>query len=68
MTAIQATKANSLIGQGASPDEVFSPRQIALLAHIQAHLSKGWKDAIGVDLMTAWKAVDKIKGAAPARR
>lgn len=68
MTAIQATKANSLIGQGASPDEVFSARQIALLTHIQAHLSKGWKDAIGVDLMTAWKAVDKIKGAAPARR
>ena len=63
MTPIQATKANSLIGQGVSPDEVFSARQIALLAEIQANLGKAWKEAIGVDLRTAWKSVEKVKGA-----
>lgn len=61
MTAIQATKANSLIGRGQSPDEVLSARQIALMTYIQTHLDKGWKDAIGVDLMTAWKTVDRMK-------
>lgn len=63
MTAIQATKANSLIGRGKSPNKVLSTRQIALMSYIQGHLDKGWKDAIGIDLITAWKSIDKIKGA-----
>ncbi|NRB54140.1 MAG: thioredoxin family protein [Saprospiraceae bacterium] len=61
MTTIQATKANSLIGQGKRPESVLSPRQIALLAYIRKHLNKKWPDAIGQDLTTAWNKVDQIR-------
>jgi len=61
MTAIQATKANSLIGQGMAPDEVLSPRQLALMKHIRQNLNQKWPEAIGTDLMTAWAKVEKLK-------
>lgn len=61
MTGIQATKANSLIGQGKSPESVLSPRQIDLLAYIRQNLNKKWPEAIGQDLITAWNKVDQIK-------
>lgn len=61
MTAIQATKANSLIGQGKTPEAVLSPRQIALLAYIRQNLDKKWPEAIGQDLMTAWNKVAQIR-------
>lgn len=61
MTAIQATKANSMIGQGKKPDEVLSPRQRGLLQEIQQQIDKKWPTTIGVDLMTAWKKVEKLR-------
>ncbi len=61
MTAIQATKANSLIGQGKAPDEVLSPRQIALMKYIRQNLDQKWPEAIGQDLTTAWNKVDQVK-------
>lgn len=61
MTAIQATKANSLIGQGKKPDEVLSPRQMALIKYIRQNLDQKWPEAIGQDLVTAWNKVDQIK-------
>ncbi|MEZ5043877.1 MAG: VPGUxxT family thioredoxin-like (seleno)protein, type 2 [Saprospiraceae bacterium] len=61
MTAIQATKANSLIGQQQSPDEVLSPRQLQMLNYIKQNLSKPWKEVIGLDLEQAWALVEKVK-------
>jgi len=63
MTNLQAVKANSLIGKGQSPNEVFSSRQLKLLDYIQNHPSKKWKSVINKDLITAWKLVEKIKQA-----
>ncbi|MBX2871896.1 MAG: hypothetical protein KTR30_07350 [Saprospiraceae bacterium] len=61
MSAIQATKANSLIGQGKAPDEVLSPRQITLMKYIRQNLHQKWPEAIGQDLLTAWNKVDQIR-------
>jgi len=60
MTKLQAIKANSLIGKGQSPNEVFSPRQLALLKRIQKNPSKKWKSAINVDVIEAWNKVEKV--------
>lgn len=50
MTALQAARANALVGQGKSPDAVLSPRQIELAARIKDNPKGGWKDAIGKPL------------------
>ena len=59
MTKLQAIKANSLIGKGQSPNELFSPRQLALLKRIQENPSKKWKNAINIDVMEAWDRIEK---------
>ena len=55
MTRLQAARANSLIAQGTSPNEVLSPRQIELAKSIKKQPNKKWKDVIGVDFVKAWK-------------
>ena len=59
MTQLQATRANSLVGSGALPNEVLSPRQIALVKAIQTNKIK-LKSAINVDIQTAWEQVEKM--------
>ena len=49
MTPLQAAKVNSLIGQGQSPNDLLSPRQLALLATDRAK-----KNLINQDFVTSW--------------
>ena len=58
MTQLQAARANSLIGNGALPNEVLSPRQVALVKTIQSKKVK-LKSAINVDIQDAWEAVEE---------
>jgi len=60
MTQLQATRANSLVGNGALPNEVLSPRQIALVKSIQSNKKAKYKSAINVDIQAAWEAVEKM--------
>ncbi len=56
MTSLQACRANTLVGQGKSPESVLSPRQIALYKT----LSDKSPNMIGVkNLADAWKRVGK---------
>lgn len=56
MTTLQACRANSLAGNSQSPDELLSPRQLALLKTIKENPKKGWKNMIGrKDLAQAWE-------------
>lgn len=59
MTKLQAVKANSLIGKGQSPNEVFSSRQLKLLKQIQTNPNRKWKSAINVDIIEAWSRIEK---------
>lgn len=58
MSATQACRANSLIGENKNPDVLFSPRQLALLQRIKAQPDKKWKNQVGTkDLAGAWEAL-----------
>lgn len=58
MTSLQACRANSLIARRQSPDELLSPRQLALLQKVQENPEKGWKKMIGrKDLAKAWAEI-----------
>ncbi|MFK7773023.1 MAG: VPGUxxT family thioredoxin-like (seleno)protein, type 2 [Saprospiraceae bacterium] len=61
MTPFQATKVNVKIGNGQSPDEYLSPRQLELLSLIKKNPKKKWKNAINVDLLKAWEKIEKVK-------
>jgi len=55
MTTLQACRANSLAGNSKKPDEVLSPRQLALVKKIREQPEKKWKNMIGRnDLAKAW--------------
>jgi hypothetical protein len=59
MTTLQACKANSLLGKGATPESVLSPRQIAVYQKLKERDNKRLSSAIGKkDLAKAWKAVE----------
>jgi len=60
MTQLQAARANSLVGNGALPNEVLSPRQVALIKAIQANKKVKLKSAINVDIQKAWEGIEKI--------
>lgn len=61
MTSLQACRANSLVGQGKSPEPVLSPRQIALGRYAEAHPDKKWKNAIeATNLAMAWEEAQKL--------
>jgi hypothetical protein len=58
MTSLQASRANSLVGKNKLPDEVLSPRQLALLENVKAQPDKKWKNMIGrYDLIKAWSEI-----------
>ncbi len=62
MTSLQACRANSLVGNGKSPEPVLSPRQLELYQTIQANPKRKWKNAIGAaDLAEAWAAADGVQ-------
>ena len=61
MTELQAVKANSLVGQRQSPEEVLSPRQVELGVFISKNKNRKWKDLIGVDIEEGWAAIEKEK-------
>lgn len=55
MSTLQACRANSLAGKNQSPDELLSPRQLALLKTIRDNPKRPWKNMIGrSDLAKAW--------------
>jgi hypothetical protein len=55
MTSLQACRANSLVGKGQSPDDLLSPKQLAVYRKAVDHPDKKWKNAIGQpDLVKAW--------------
>lgn len=54
MTELQAARANSLMANGKSPEEVLSPRQIELARQIKANPKKNWKPVIGKDILESW--------------
>jgi len=58
MTPLQAARANALIGQGRPPEGVLSLRQIELAKQAKAHPGRKWENAIGKDMMEAWKWED----------
>jgi Thioredoxin-like/Peptide methionine sulfoxide reductase len=53
MTDLQAARVNSLLAKGQSPDEVLSPRQIALAKQAKND-PKANKNLIGKDIATVW--------------
>lgn len=57
MTALQAARANSLLAQKQSPNEVLSPRQIKLAAYIQQHSNTAWKNMVGEEFLKNWWAI-----------
>ena len=59
MTQLQSARANSLIGNAELPDEVLSPRQIALVKSIRANKKVKLKSAINVDVQKAWEMVEE---------
>jgi hypothetical protein len=55
MTSLQACRVNSLIGNNLSPDDLLSPRQLAILKNVEGNPKKPWKDMVGrKDLARAW--------------
>lgn len=58
MTPLQAMRANSLVGNGKSPEVVLSSRQIELAKFIQANPNKKWENVIGQNITEAWAAVE----------
>lgn len=60
MTDLQATRANSLIGKGTSPEALLSPQQVALAQKIKANPRADWQDAIEVDFIKAWSVIQSL--------
>ena len=60
MTELQATKVNSSIGEGKSPNQWLSQKQLALLEIIQTKPQKAWPSAIGVSIEDAWDKANQI--------
>jgi len=55
MTELQATRANALIGNGQSPNVVFSPRQLKLLKEIEKRPKQKMKSMIGEGIVKHWE-------------
>lgn len=54
MTSLQACRANSLVGNRQSPDELLSPRQLHLLEKVRENPKKDWKNRIGQSVSEMW--------------
>ena len=61
MTELQAARVNSLVGKNKSPEAILSPRQLALYQFIQSQPKRAWKNMIGVNIISAWNQVEKIR-------
>lgn len=56
MTSLQACRANSLVGQGQSPENILSPCQLELGRRIQSQPELGWANVVGTDdLAGSWE-------------
>ena len=55
MTRLQAVKANSLIGKGASPNHLFSERQLQWLKTIQKNSNHEFPAAINIPITEAYR-------------
>lgn len=55
MTALQAARANALVGSGKSPETVLSPGQIRWANQMKNKKSSDWPNRIGEDIVSAWK-------------
>lgn len=62
MTPLQATRANTLVGQRRSPAVILSPQQVALAKFIQEHDDRKWPSAIEQDFLEAWDKAMKVRG------
>ncbi len=47
MTSLQASRANSLVGQHQSPEGLLSPRQLGLLKKVGENPKRAWKSMVG---------------------
>jgi len=54
MTSLQASKVNSAIGNGKSPDHLLSEKQLQLLSYIKDNSSLDWTSCIGADIAKCW--------------
>ena len=54
MTSLQASKVNSAIGNGKSPDHLLSERQLQLLSYIKDNSGLDWASCIGSDIAKCW--------------
>ncbi len=61
MTPLQQTRANSAVGKNLSPENLLSPRQLALADFVKNHPEKKWPSAIGKEIIEAWAAAKKIE-------
>jgi hypothetical protein len=64
MTPLQAARVNAMINKPGHR-ALLSPKQLELLAFIEAHPKAGWKNVIGLDLVTAWKEAEMIRDNVP---
>ncbi|MEZ4897573.1 MAG: VPGUxxT family thioredoxin-like (seleno)protein, type 2 [Saprospiraceae bacterium] len=61
MTEMQASRINSLLGQGKDPQAWLSPLQRAWLQDIQLHPNKGWKSWVQQDWVKGWKVMTETE-------
>ncbi len=54
MIDIQAVKVNARIGAHQSPDDLLSPRQLALLEQVRESQPSKWGNVIGEDMKEVW--------------
>ncbi|GJM36516.1 MAG: hypothetical protein DHS20C18_55170 [Saprospiraceae bacterium] len=59
MTELQAARANALVGQGKSPEQVLSIRQREMADYVRQHSSKLWKSRIGEGFLEAWEDMER---------
>ncbi len=59
MTDLQAARVNARIGEGESPDDLLSPRQLAMLAEVRAAEGEPPNRIDDNDLARAWRAASK---------
>ncbi len=63
MTELQAARINAALPTKADTAPFLSPRQLALLAIIEAHPQAGWAEVVGTqDLIPAWQAAREKAG------
>ncbi|MCB0854150.1 MAG: thioredoxin family protein [Bacteroidetes bacterium] len=62
MTQTQASRVNSAIGQGKSPDSYLSSRQQEIAQFVKEHPGRNWDSQINQDLIVGWEKVEEMMG------